>query len=229
LPALDLVACSLLEADILFSCRSSSQSTLNLSHTLTSSCIEYAVNRFYALHQEAFVYQSLDIISHIVMALDIEGDWPAKSVHTLFNTLRRGISPTIADAAGIHDSNKVQECEALIMRTAEDKPQIFLASLRQGGIQGKDTVLVGQPEEYEAKCLGLHNFVRLFLTVIVNDPTILRAEHFMHFLHFLTPYLYNDSSSARSVLLDGINALGVVLTKVAPKSKVAEMPSYSGL
>jgi Protein UNC80 len=194
------------------------------SHPGIKLAIEYAVNRFYALHQEAFVYQSLDIIAHVVMAPDIEGDWLAKSVYTLFNTLRRGISPTIADAAGIHDSNKVQEREALIMRTAEDKPQTFLASLRQGGNQGKDTVLVGVPEEYEAKRLGLDNFVRLFLTVIAHDPTILRAEHFMHFLRFLTPYLYNDSSSARSVLRDGIDALGVVLTKVAPKPKVAETP-----
>ena len=192
------------------------------SHPGIKLAIEYAVNRFYALHQEAFVYQSLDIIAHLVMAPDIEGDWLAKSVYTLFNTLRKGISPATPDAAGIHDSNKVQEREALIMRTAEDKPQTFLASLRRGGSQGKDTVLVDLPEEYEAKRLGLDNFVRLFLTVIAHDPTILRAEHFMRFLRFLTPYLYNNSSSARSVLRDGIEALGVVVTKAAPKTKVAE-------
>jgi hypothetical protein len=194
------------------------------SHSGIRLAIEYAVNRFYALHQEAFVYQSLDIIAHVVMAPDIEGDWIARSVYTLFNTLRRGISPTTPDAAGIHDSNKIQEREALIMRTAEDKPQTFLASLRREGSQGKDKVLLDLPDEYEAKRLGLDNFVRLFLTVIAHDPTILRAEHFMRFLRFLTPYLYNDSGSARSVLRDGIDALGVVLIKAAPKTKVPEAP-----
>src|ERR1700729_1232547 len=65
--------------------------------------IEYAVNRFYALHQEAFIFQSLDIIAHVVAVPDIQGDWVAKSVYSLFNTLRKGISPTTPDAAGIRN------------------------------------------------------------------------------------------------------------------------------
>ena len=31
------------------------------------AAIEYAVGRFYSLHQEAFVFQSLDAVSHIAM------------------------------------------------------------------------------------------------------------------------------------------------------------------
>ena len=191
-------------------------------HTGIKLAIEYAVNRFYALHQEAFVFQSLDIIAHVIMISDIDGDWIAKSVYTLFSTLRSGISPTTPDPGGIHNSNKVQEREALIVRTAEDKPQTFLASLRRGGNQGKETILVDLPEEYETKRLGLDNFVKLFLTVIAHDPTILRAEHFLRFLRFLTPYLYHASNSARSVLRDGIDALGVVLTKVTAKTKLPD-------
>lgn len=191
------------------------------AHSGIRHAIEYAVNRFYALHQEAFIFQSLDIIAHVVMVADTEGDWLAKCIFSLFSTLRTGISLTTPDAAGIHDSNKTQEREALIVRTAEDKPQTFLASLRRGG-QGKNTVVIDLPEEYEAKRLALDNFVRLFLTVIAHDPTILRAEHFMHFLRLLTPYLYHASNSARSVLRDGIDALGVVLAKVAMKGKGTE-------
>ena len=183
--------------------------------------IEYAVNRFYALHQEAFVFQSLDIIAHVIMISDIDGDWIAKSVCTLFSTLRSGISPTTPDPGGIHNSNKVQEREALIVRTAEDKPQTFLTSLRRGS-QGKETILVDLPDEYETRRLGLDNFVKLFLTVIAHDPTVLRAEHFLRFLRFLTPYLYHASNSARSVLRDGINALGIVLTKAIVKAKLPD-------
>lgn len=191
-------------------------------HSGIRLAIEYAINRFYALHQEAFVFQSLDIIAHVIMVPDIEGDWVAKGVYNLFSTLRATIPPNTPDAAGIHNSNKVQEREALIVRTAEDKPQTFLASLRKGGKQGKETVLVDLPEEYETKRLGLDNFVKLFLTVIAHDPNILRAEHFLHFLRFLTPYLYHASNSARSVLRDGIDALGIVLTKAAAKAKVPD-------
>lgn len=190
-------------------------------HSGIKLAIEYAVNRFYALHQEGFIFQSLDIIAHVMMAHDIDQSWVARSVYTLFSTLRRGVAHTTPDAAGIHDSNKSQEREALIVRTAEDKPQTFLASLRKGN-KGTVAVVANLPEEYEAKRLALDDFVRLFLTVIAHDPTILRGQHFLRFLRYLTPHLYHTSNSARSVLRDGIDALGTVLIKAAAKAKAPE-------
>lgn len=192
------------------------------SHSGIRMAIEYTVNRFYALHHEAFIFQSLDIMAHVMMVPDVEGEWVAKSVYSLFSALRRGIQPTTADAAGIHDTNKVQEREALIVTTAEEKPQTFLASLRTGNTRGKGEVMIDLPEEYETKRLAMDDFVRLFLTVIAHDPSILRAEQFMRFFRFLAPDLYHASSSARTVLREGIDALGVILTRAVAKTKASD-------
>jgi hypothetical protein len=180
--------------------------------------IEYAVNRFYALHREAFVFQTLDIVAHVMMVPDIDGDWIAKNVYMLFSVLGKSISPSTPDAAGIHDANKMQEREALIMTTADEKPQTFLASLRPLE-SGNDYLAVDVPEEYESERFGIDNFVRLFLTVIAHDPTILRAEQFLRFLRCLSPYLYHASTSARAILREGIDALGIVLTRAISKAK----------
>ncbi|KAG5646355.1 hypothetical protein DXG03_003678 [Asterophora parasitica] len=189
------------------------------SHQGIKLAIEYAVNRFYALHQEAFVFQTLDILAHITALPHIEVDWLGKSIHNLFSALRKGVLPSTPDAAGIHNANKTQEREALIVSTAEEMPQTFLSSLRRGDSKGEDrvTVKIDLPEEYESNRLGTDNFVRLFLTVIAHDPSIVRAEHFLHLLRILAPHLYHASSTARKILQEGITALGVVLMR-APKT-----------
>jgi hypothetical protein len=188
-------------------------------HTGIKLAIEYAVNRFYALHREAFVFQTLDIMAHIIMLPNTEADWLAKSIHNLFFALRKGILPSTPDVAGIHNANKLEEREALIVSTAEEKPQTFLSLLRRGESQHKDNVTIDLPEEYETSRLAIDDFVRLFLTVIAHDPSIVRAEQFLRLLRFIAPYLYHASASARVVLQEGIDALGIVLLRATSKPK----------
>ncbi|KAJ7118682.1 hypothetical protein C8R43DRAFT_1035902 [Mycena crocata] len=187
-------------------------------HSGIRLAIEYAFNRFYALHKEAFVFQSIDAMAAIMSLPDLPGDWIAKNVYTLLATLTRNIPPSTPDAAAIAGANKLQEREALMFTTADEKPQTFLASLKKGGAQDKVKVIVDLPEEYETKRLGLDNIVRLFLTVIAHDPAIMRAQQFLRFFQYLAPNLYHASSSSRSVLKEGIDALGVILMRPA-KSK----------
>ena len=191
-------------------------------HSGIRLAIEYAINRFFALHQNTFVFQSLDAMARIVMLPDIEGDWQAKNLYNLFSALRRGILPSTPDLAGIHNSNKLQEREALIASTAEEKPQTFLALFRRGGSHGQDHITIDLPEEYESKRLGIDDFVRLFLTVIAHDPCIIRAEQFLRLFRYIAPYLYHASSSARTVLQEGIDALGIVLSRASTKVKPAD-------
>ncbi|KAJ7468081.1 hypothetical protein FB451DRAFT_1401336 [Mycena latifolia] len=201
-------------------------------HNGIRHAIEYAFNRFYALHREAFVFQCVDAMAAIMSLPDISGEWVARNVHTLFSTLTRGIPPSSPDHAAIAGANKLQEREALMFSTADEKPQTFLASLKKGGAQDKIKVIVDLPEEYETKRLGLDNLVRLFLTVIAHDPTIMRAQQFLRFFRYLAPSLYNASSSTRSVLKEGIDALGVILMRPSAKSKgpeTREEPSMESL
>ena len=184
--------------------------------------IEYSINRFYAVHREAFVVQTLNMLSHVVMVPEVDGPWVAKQIFLLLSTLKDDAPIHAPDAAGIHGSNKAQEREALMLRTADEKPQAFLALLRKNSGQGED-VGVAVPDQYDSSRLSLDNFVRLLLTVIGHDPTIRRAEQFLRLLRFMAPHFYNASSVTRSVLLDGINALGLIFTgRSSGKSKVTE-------
>ncbi|KAH7923448.1 hypothetical protein BV22DRAFT_1015390 [Leucogyrophana mollusca] len=189
--------------------------------------IEYATNRFYALHQEVFLFQTLEVVAHVIQSCGSDADWIARNVYDLLSSLHKTASQLGADAAGIRNSNRTQEREALLITTAEEKPQTFLASIRRNGSHDKEQVVIDLPDEYETKPLDIENLVRLLLTVIAHDPTILRAEHFLRFLHLLTPFFYDASKTARAVLRDGIDALGVIIMRAVAKSKHSDTSSAS--
>jgi hypothetical protein len=186
--------------------------------------IEYSINRFYAAHQEAFVFQVLNMLSHVVMLPEVDGPWIAKQIFLLLSTLKDDTPVYAADTAGIHGSNKTQEQEALMLRTAEERPQALLTLLRRNsGSQGEEKVGFSIPDQHDGGHLSLDNFVRLLLTVIGHDPTIRRAEQFLRLLRLLAPYFYDASLTSRGVLQEGINALSIIfITRSAGKTKATE-------
>ncbi|KAH9003355.1 hypothetical protein EDB86DRAFT_3073128 [Lactarius hatsudake] len=191
--------------------------------------IEYCINRFYAVHQEAFVFQALNVLSHIVMLPEVDGPWVAKQIFLLLSTLKDHSPVHAADAAGIHGSNKTEEQEALMVRTAEEKPQAFLALLRRGSGSQGENVGIMVPDQYEGSTLALDNFVRLLLTVIGHNPNIRRAEQFLRLLRLMAQHIYDSSPAARNVLQEGISALSTIfISRSAGKPKSAENPQMSG-
>lgn len=191
------------------------------THPGIRPAIEYAVNRFYALHAESFLYQTLGVLGQVAMLPTLEETSFAKSVYSLFFSLTKEGSSFTVDAAGIHNINKSQEREALIVNTAEEKPQTFLASIRRVDSQTTTQLTTTFPEEYEAERLRMDNFVRLFLTVIAHDLTIMRAQHYLRLFRVLTPPLFNCAGLTRSVLVEGVTALSSILLK-GPKSKLMD-------
>src|SRR5712671_3482656 len=128
--------------------------------------IEYSMTRFYAVHQEAFVFQVLNMLSQVVMLPGVDGPWIAKQIFLLLSILKDDAPVRAADAAGIHGINRTQEQETLMLRTAEEKPQALLTLLRRSsGSQGED-VGFAMPDQYDGHYLSLDNFIRLLLTVI---------------------------------------------------------------
>jgi hypothetical protein len=191
--------------------------------------IEYCVNRFYAVHQEAFVFQALNVLSHMVMLPEVDGPWVAKQAFLLLSTLKDQSPAHAADAAGVHGTNKLQEQEALMVRTAEERPQAFLTLLRRGsGSQGENVGII-VPDEYEGSHLALDNFVRLLLTVIGHNPNIRRAEQFLRLLRLMAPYIYESSPAALNVLQEGISALSTIfISRSTGKSKSTESSQIGG-
>ncbi|KAI6043993.1 hypothetical protein EDC04DRAFT_2562108 [Pisolithus marmoratus] len=182
--------------------------------------IEYAANRFYALHQETFLFQTLDVVAHAVMTKECDDFWTTSQVHQLLSSLRYDTVASL-DYSGIRDSTKLQEKEALMVVTAEEKPQAFINSIRRGSAKEKK-LITDLPEEYASIPLLPENIIRLLLTVIAHDPSVQRAQRFLRLLRLSVRTMYNASKPARNVLRDGIDAVGTIVTRVHPKSRNPE-------
>ena len=83
--------------------------------------IEYAASRFYTLHQETFVFQTLEVTTSIVMASGVDEAWIASCIHALFASIRGPTPSSAPDAAGIHGLNRPQEREALMLTAADEQ------------------------------------------------------------------------------------------------------------
>lgn len=188
--------------------------------------IEYAASRFYALHQETFLFQTLDVVSHAIMTKECDGFWTMAQVQQLLSSLRYDTSIP-SDYSGIRDSTKLQEQEALMVDTVEQKPQVLVDSIRRGSANEKK-VIAGLPEEYASTPLLPENIIRLLLTVIAHDPSAQRAQRFLRLLRLSVQTMYNVSKPARNVLRDGIDAVGTIVTRIHPKSRNPESaPSWN--
>lgn len=188
------------------------------SHPGIRAAIEYAVSRFYALHKESFLYQSVHIIGQLATLPEVDQTSFSKGVFDIFSSLRKAAASSI-DMAGIHNVNKAEERDAFFIHAADETPQTFLAAIRRGDSKSGLQMDLQIPEEYENPRLSMDDFVRLLLTVIAHDLTISRAQHFLRLLRFLSPHLHNSSAQTRSVLVDGIAALASIFTKAFSKPK----------
>ena len=188
--------------------------------------IAYAVNRFYALHQESFIFQTFDIVGQVLTLPEVDGPWVAGGIFALFSALSSGITPGTPDAAGIHELNRAQEQEAMMISMAEEVPQTFLASIKRSTAKDeKAQIALTVPDEYEGKRLKLDDLVRLFLTVIAHNPASPRAEYFLRFLRLLAPHLRNASRATEQVLRGGIQALGsILMNKILSRPKETAQP-----
>jgi len=181
--------------------------------------IEYTAGRFYTQYKDAFIFQSLDVISRLAVHSTINKEKFGKNVFDLFGSLRHGIPPSTPDAAGIHDANKGQEREALLVNTAEEKPQTFLAAIKRSRPDDSGPITFDLPEEYQASRLRINDFIKLFLTIIAHDVSSLRAENFLKLFRLIVPHVFQASTAGRQTLQDGIDALGAILVKSPTKLK----------
>ena len=182
--------------------------------------IEYGINRFYAQHEEAFVFQTLDVLSLIIFRrecndhLKVSGD-----VFSLLSTLRNTALQNVPDPAGIHDTNKVHEYESLLVSKAEVEPHGFLERVRSS--KG-EAIEVPSMEEPVGKGFSEDDMARLFLTVIAHNPDIYRAQLFLAMFRYFAPHLCVASKEARTVVTEGTEALGSILLSKIGRAKLPE-------
>lgn len=182
--------------------------------------IEYGINRFYAQHEEAFVFQTLDVLSLIIFRKECT-DHPkvAQDAFDLLSTLRDTAPQGAPDPAGIHDTNKIQEYESLLVRKAEVEPHNFLERIRS--TKG-ETIEVPLTEEPVGKGFGDDDMARLFLTVIAHNPEIYRAQQFLAMFRHFAPHICVASKEARAVVTEGTEALGSILLSKVGRTKLPD-------
>lgn len=182
--------------------------------------IEYAINRFYVQHEEAFVFQTLDVLSLIIFRKECT-DHPkvAEDVFNLLSTLRNGVPQSAPDPAGIHGTNKIHEYESLLVRKAEVEPQNFLERVRSAKGEAIEVPLTEEPV---GKGFSDDDMARLFLTVIAHNPEIYRAQQFLTMFRYFAPHICIVSKEARTVVTEGTEALGSILLLKVGRTKLPD-------
>ena len=183
--------------------------------------IEYGINRFYAQHEEAFVFQTLDVLCLIIFSKECTDHTKvAEDVFSLLSTLRNAAPQNAPDPAGIHDANKIQEYESLLVSKAEVEPHDFLERVRSSKGEAIEVPLAEEPV---GKGFSGDDMARLFLTVIAHNPDIYRAQLFLTMLRHFAPHLCAVSKEARTVLTEGTEALGSILLSKVGRTKLPDL------
>ena len=174
------------------------------------------------------MFQSVDVAAAMISHSDMTNkDVFAANITSIFISLGVVMRAEM-NAGGIQSMTKIYEREA-ILTSLNDAPETITNSFQRG--ESMSTVV----DQFEGKAFPLENLARLCLTVIADDPFILRAEQFLILFRYLVPSLYHNSMTARAFVRDGIEALGTaVFSKTAaprpdPRSRLDETPYTSRL
>ncbi|CAG7849750.1 SubName: Full=Uncharacterized protein {ECO:0000313/EMBL:CCA73209.1} [Serendipita indica DSM 11827] len=184
--------------------------------------IEYAANRFNAIHTDTFIFQAVDAAASMVAHPSLLAPESfARNVATLISSLGASFRGEI-NAGGIQNATRSDERDAMLTRLNE--PEVLI-SAAEG--QGNMSAMV---DEFGGRVFSQENVARLLLTVIADDPTIVRAENFLKLFRFITPSLYDNSMQARTVIREGIDALGrtVFARSWTPRTEVRAAQGESG-
>lgn len=179
--------------------------------------IEYAAHRFHAIHGDNFIFQSIDVAANVISHPNTSFETREKIASNVAKLFECLVLPTKVEsvASGIHSALKPYEQEA-VMSSLNDTPEILINSINNG--ETMDAVV----DHFEGKQFPPDNLARLFITVVADDPSILRAEKFLVLFRHMIPALYNASMPTRGVVRDGIEALGTAVFSRAGAPKGAQ-------
>jgi len=182
--------------------------------------IEYGINRFYAQHEEAFVFQTLDVLSLMIFRKESTNHLRvAEDVFNLLSTLRSTVSQSAPDPAGIHGTNKVHEYESLLVSEAEVEPHNFLEKIRSSKGEAIEVPLTEEPA---GRGFSDDDMARLFLTVVAHNPDIYRAQQFLTMFRYFAPHICVVSKEAKTVVTEGTEALGSILLSKVGRAKLPD-------
>ncbi|KAI9265078.1 hypothetical protein BDA99DRAFT_536570 [Phascolomyces articulosus] len=194
------------------------------------SAITFAWCRFYAVHEETFVFQMLGALVPVILnAYDKStslGAWMTDNLFTLMQSMhnppRLGAT---SDVLGLqlqvelddHERSVQERIDAVSNPMAMPLSTTILKPLARSVTAPIVPLVVS---DYDNRPFLLQNFVKLFLTIIAYDPGSLRAEQFVKMMRHMLPR-FCVLGNLTSLVSEGIAALIEVFAKFSKNAKPA--------
>ncbi|KAI8070898.1 hypothetical protein BC940DRAFT_294706 [Gongronella butleri] len=198
------------------------------------SAITFAWCRFYAVHEEAFVFQMLGSLAPLLLKAysrsPILGAWMADNLFSLMQALDD--PPQLgqtSDVLGLQLQVELDDHERSIQERIDAVSNPMTMPLATSILKplGRSMTAPITPlviNNYSNQPFPLANFIKLFLTIIAYDPSSLRAEQFVILFRHLLPQCYRTSNDLAALIHEGIDALILIFTKFSRNT----VPLFTG-
>ncbi|KAG2213031.1 hypothetical protein INT47_011180 [Mucor saturninus] len=192
------------------------------------SAIIFAWCRFYAVHEESFVFQMLgtlvpSILTAYTKSLDL-GSWMIDNLFTLMQAMNNPphLGAT-SDVLGLQLQVELDDHERSIQEridAASNPMAMPLSTAILKPLSRSVTVPITPLEinNYNNRSFELSNFIKLFLTIIAYDPGSLRAEQFVKIFRHMIPK-FNEIPVLKDLIDEGMAALVDVFAKFSKNAK----------
>ncbi|KAG0209762.1 hypothetical protein BGX28_009982 [Mortierella sp. GBA30] len=181
--------------------------------------IDAAFYRFYLLHQEAFVLQSLGAIVPLMLrSISKEkSDIMAKGLFAFLSALDQPTTTCHSKALGIQSLSENFHERSSYGGAQLEIPQWILSLIP------RDSKLLQNSNVLQKREFSMADSIKLFLSVIAYDPGSLRSEQFVRVLKQILP-LFLDREA--SLMTSGMDSLIAVFARFSRSSKPLVPPSF---
>ncbi|ORX42676.1 hypothetical protein DM01DRAFT_1387301 [Hesseltinella vesiculosa] len=192
------------------------------------SAVTFAWCRFYAVHEEAFVFQMLGSLAPLILTAyrrsPMLGAWMADNFFSLMKAMDD--PPQLgqtSDVLGLQLQVELDDHERSIQEQidAVSNPMVMplATSILKPLARSVTTPITPLViNNYSNQPFPLGNFIKLFLTIIAYDPNSLRAEQFVKIFRHLLPFCFSSSAEIASLIHDGMDALITIFVKFSRNS-----------
>lgn len=194
------------------------------------SAIIFAWCRFYAVHEESFVFQMLGTLVPAILSAytksDHLGNWMLDNLFVLMQAMHNPphLGAT-SDVLGLQLQVELDDHERSIQEridAASNPMAIPLSTAILKPLARSVTAPIASLDinNYNNRSFELQNFIKLFLTIIAYDAGSLRAEQFVKIFCRMIPR-FHKLSMLKGIIDEGIAALVEVFHKFSKHAKAA--------
>ncbi|KAG1470282.1 hypothetical protein G6F56_002773 [Rhizopus delemar] len=193
-----------------------------------TSAITFTWCRFYAVHEESFVFQMLGALVPTILTAygksEQVGRWMIENMFTLMQAMDN--PPHLGSAPDIlglqlqvelddHERNIQDRIDSVSSQTTLKLSSAIFKPLARGA-----TAPISQIEvsTFSNRPFKLEDFIKLFLTVIAYDPGSLRAEQLVKVFTYMMPF-FLEKPHLKNMMHEGVSALVNVFTKFSKSAK----------